>query len=178
MFIKYEKQTKLMLDCLPICLRNKIWALKGGTAINFFYKDLPRLSVDIDLTYLPIKGRNDSLEEITTSLLAIKKVLETSLQNISIQVIPLRNSDFVNKLIVNRANSRIKIEPNQIMRGTIYDASMVEPTDLLKTKYSYFTPVRLQSLQEICAGKICAALDRQHSLDTLIKSLSLSKRFY
>ena len=150
MFIKYEKQTKLMLDCLPICLRNKIWALKGGTAINFFYKDLPRLSVDIDLIYLPIKGRNDSLKEITTSLLEIKKALESSLQNISIQILPLRNSNFINKLIVNRANSRIKIEPNQIMRGTIYDVSMIEPTDLLKTKYSYFTPVRLQSLQEIC----------------------------
>nr|WP_280950576.1 nucleotidyl transferase AbiEii/AbiGii toxin family protein [Rhizobium leguminosarum] len=35
-----------------------VFALKGGTAINLFYRDLPRLSVDIDLTYLPLKPRS------------------------------------------------------------------------------------------------------------------------
>jgi len=73
---KYKKQTVLMLDCLSICLREEIWALKGGTAINFFYKNLPRLSVDIDLTYLPIKGRNDSLKEMSNSLTRIKYSLK------------------------------------------------------------------------------------------------------
>ncbi|WP_373683252.1 MULTISPECIES: nucleotidyl transferase AbiEii/AbiGii toxin family protein [Rhizobium] len=41
--------------------------MKGGTAINLFYRDFPRLSVDIDLTYLPLKPRDESLAEMTRS---------------------------------------------------------------------------------------------------------------
>mgnify|MGYP000893282485 CR=1 FL=1 len=65
---KYFEQAKLMLSILPIDGQEKEFALKGGTALNFFYLNLPRLSVDIDLTFLPVKPRDETLRDITNSL--------------------------------------------------------------------------------------------------------------
>lgn len=48
----YEAQVALLVRILPHVAKEDVFALKGGTAINLFYRDLPRLSVDIDLTYL------------------------------------------------------------------------------------------------------------------------------
>ncbi len=57
-----------MLSILPIVGQEKEFALKGGTALNFFYLNLPRLSVDIDLIFLPVKPRDETLRDITNSL--------------------------------------------------------------------------------------------------------------
>jgi hypothetical protein len=51
----FYRQVVLLIELLPLVARERCFALKGGTAINLFVRDLPRLSVDIDLTYLPIK---------------------------------------------------------------------------------------------------------------------------
>ena len=67
-YYKYFEQAKLMLSILPIVGQEKEFALKGGTALNFFYLNLPRLSVDIDLTFLPVKPRDETLKDITNSL--------------------------------------------------------------------------------------------------------------
>ena len=56
MLDRYVKQVRLLLSVLPDMAREPVFALKGGTAINLFYRDMPRLSVDIDLTYLPVAG--------------------------------------------------------------------------------------------------------------------------
>jgi len=45
---RYEDQVRLLLRCLPEIGRQECFALKGGTAINLFVRDLPRVSVDID----------------------------------------------------------------------------------------------------------------------------------
>ena len=55
---EYKAQVELLLDLLPHVAKEKAFALKGGTAINMFVWDMPRLSVDIDLTYLPFDGRD------------------------------------------------------------------------------------------------------------------------
>ena len=70
---QFFKQAELLLRILPIVNRESVFALKGGTAINFFVRDLPRLSVDIDLVYLPIKERFESLQEISKSVLSIEE---------------------------------------------------------------------------------------------------------
>lgn len=61
--VRYEAQTRLLLRCLPELERHPCFALKGGTAINLFVRDFPRVSVDIDLTYLPLKPRIEALAE-------------------------------------------------------------------------------------------------------------------
>ncbi len=64
----YYKQAELVLKILPYVNSEKVFALKGGTAINFFVRDLPRISVDIDLTYVPINSRETALEDISRSI--------------------------------------------------------------------------------------------------------------
>ena len=61
---QYEAQMRLLLRCLPDISQHRCFAIKGGTAINLFLQDLPRVSVDIDLVYLPLKPRTESLQEI------------------------------------------------------------------------------------------------------------------
>ena len=64
MLDRYVAQVRLLLSVLPDIAREPVFALKGGTAINLFYRDMPRLSVDIDLTYLPVADRQSSLEDM------------------------------------------------------------------------------------------------------------------
>jgi len=64
----YAAQVALLVRILPLVLAEEVFALKGGTALNLFYRDLPRLSVDIDLAYLPIKDRTESLVDINAAM--------------------------------------------------------------------------------------------------------------
>ena len=76
----YEAQVTLVVQTLPFVAMEKVLALKGGTAINLFFRDFPRISVDIDLTYLSIKGQNESLTEINDTLDRISSAVETALR--------------------------------------------------------------------------------------------------
>lgn len=67
----FYKQVGLLVQLLPIVGQQRCFALKGGTAINLFVRDLPRLSVDIDLAYLPMTDRDQALTEIDAALKAI-----------------------------------------------------------------------------------------------------------
>ena len=64
----YSKQVALLIRSLSYVAEEESFALKGGTAINLFVRDMPRLSVDIDLTYVPIAPRNESLTEIDAAM--------------------------------------------------------------------------------------------------------------
>jgi len=76
---QYMRQVELLVKTLPFIARQETFALKGGTAINLFYRDMPRLSVDIDLTYLPIEDRETTLKGIDTTLEQIRTIYcETS----------------------------------------------------------------------------------------------------
>ncbi len=69
----YFKQALLLVQMLPVVAKESCFALKGGTAINLFVRELPRLSVDIDLVYLPIEPRNESLSNMQFSLERISR---------------------------------------------------------------------------------------------------------
>jgi len=73
----YSKQAELLLRILPIIDRESAFALKGGTAINFFVRDLPRISIDIDLAYLPVGERDVALEAISSALVRISQDIES-----------------------------------------------------------------------------------------------------
>jgi len=60
----YRQQVALLIGTIPFVAKETAFALKGGTAINLFVRDMPRLSVDIDLTYLPVEDRTTSLAAI------------------------------------------------------------------------------------------------------------------
>ena len=57
----YYRQVQLLLQVIPFVAKHDCFALKGGTAINLFVRDLPRLSVDIDLVFIPMMERDAAL---------------------------------------------------------------------------------------------------------------------
>ena len=61
---QYFKQAELMIKTIPHVAAETCFALKGGTAINLFVRDIPRLSVDIDLTYLPVEDYSLKVENL------------------------------------------------------------------------------------------------------------------
>ena len=77
----YRKQAALVVRVLPEVAREDCFALKGGTGINLFIRDMPRLSVDIDLTYLPVQGREQSLAAIDTAMRGIEQGIRKSIRH-------------------------------------------------------------------------------------------------
>ena len=47
----YIKTVRLLLEIAPAIFETPNFAMKGGTAINLFVENMPRLSVDIDVVY-------------------------------------------------------------------------------------------------------------------------------
>ena len=72
---RYLRQSELVVRCIPSIAEESCFAIKGGTAINLFELDLPRLSVDIDLTFLPVTDRDTAIREINAALEADADVL-------------------------------------------------------------------------------------------------------
>jgi len=80
----YYKQVQLLLQLLPLIAEEDCFALKGGTAINLFVRDLPRLSVDIDLVYLPMNNRQEALDDITRALTRIAQRIKKAISDVEI----------------------------------------------------------------------------------------------
>src|SRR5215218_7884611 len=117
----YRKQVKLLLGVLPEIAKENCFALHGGTAINLFVRDMPRLSVDIDLTYVPLEDRVTSLANIAAALERCKE----RIQKIFPKAIVNHRKE-ASKLLVSEQGAEIKIEVNTVIRGTISDPNKME----------------------------------------------------
>ncbi len=161
----FFKQAELLLRILPLIYKEDVFALKGGTAINFFVRDLPRLSVGIDLTYLPVNDRDFALNEIRRILLLISERIKRRISET--EVIPKRihGTEVVRGLIVNCAGVTVKIEPNLVQRGTVYPPEIRTLSKKAQDLFELSFQSRTLSKYDLYAGKICAALDRQHPRD-------------
>lgn len=167
---RYIKQAELLLRVLPIIAREEVFALKGGTAINFFWRDFPRLSVDIDLTYLPVQERELSLIEISDRLVSIETRLQRIFEGIKIE---RRLIDkMISSIIINWNDALVKIEVNTVIRGTVFPSVDKKLCSKAEEKFELTMSVTTLSFEDLFGGKICAALDRQHPRDLFdIKSL-------
>lgn len=116
---QYMRQVALLVRTLPFIARHDAFALKGGTAINLFYRDMPRLSVDIDLTYLPIEDRETTLKNIDAILDHIRKDLQRNLRAVSVQRIAGGGNNDT-RVLVRQGNAEIKIETSPVARGTVH----------------------------------------------------------
>ncbi len=152
-----------MLRVLPYVAAEACFALKGGTAINFFLRDMPRLSVDIDLTYLPVEPRKDTLFGIGEALVRVKAKVLRAMPGISIQ--EGRYEGAVYKLFVHGPAGEVKVEPNLIMRGAVLPPVQRELCPEGGRKFRMALSVKTLSDADLYGGKICAALDRQHPRD-------------
>lgn len=160
MRISYEEQVKLLVQVLPYIAKEETFALKGGTAINLFVRNLPRLSVDIDLTYLGFEGRDEAFKNINDGLARIVIRLEKA----GIKATILKNKENIGKIICSTPSANIKIEPNYTLRGYAYPPEKMRINTKVESKYGFAT-IKVISTAELYGGKICAALDRQHPRD-------------
>lgn len=160
----YRQQVALLIRTIPFVAKEEAFALKGGTAINLFVRDMPRLSVDIDLTYLPIADRTTSLAAIDAAMLRIGERIEHSIPGAKVN--PSRSADekIVTKLIVRAGEVQIKIEITPVLRGTVYDPVVMAVVPTVEDAFG-FAEMQLVSFADLYAGKIVAALDRQHPRD-------------
>lgn len=155
---QYKKQVNLLLDVIPFVAKRDCFALKGGTALNMFIWNMPRLSVDIDLVYLPVNKREYALKEIKSNLCNIRRELENSLK---IKVILTEN----NKLFCSRNDIMVKIEVNPVIRSSLFLPQNMSVVDAIQNDFEKFASIKVLNQYELYGSKICAALDRQHPRD-------------
>ena len=159
----YQQQVRLLLRTLPTIAEESSFALKGGTAINLFIRDLPRLSVDIDLAYVEMDGREIALSKIRSSLTRISEKIKT-INKVARVTKSFETRPDSLKIIVRENNIQIKIEVSPVIRGSVYPDSILEVKPSVEETFGYAS-IKVQSFQDLYAGKLCAALDRQHPRD-------------
>ena len=160
---EYYKQVQLLISVLPLVANEKYFALKGGTAINLFIRDFPRLSVDIDLVYLPMDDRDTALANITAALNRIADSILAALPGTQIQKSFESRADAL-RLIVKQDDVQIKIELSPVLRGSVFPEVMREVSEKVEEQFGY-VEMQMLSIPDLYAGKLCAALDRQHPRD-------------
>ncbi len=160
---QFYAQVQLLVRVLPFVAKVQCFALKGGTAINLFVRDLPRLSVDIDLTYLPIESRDDSLRHVHEALGRIAADLRQSLLGCSV-VESYQDAEDSLRLTVRQSNATIKIELSPVLRGSVTDPVLRTVSETVEREFG-FAEMQVLDLPDLYGGKICAALDRQHPRD-------------
>jgi predicted nucleotidyltransferase component of viral defense system len=159
----YRNQVALLIRTLPSVAAEECFAMKGGTAINLFIRDLPRLSVDIDLTYLPVQDRKTSLAAIDVAMLRIAERITEAVRGA--RVAPSRSrEDVVTKLVVRGDGAQIKIEVTPVLRGCVFEPEIRPVSPSVEDEFG-FAEMRIVSFPDLYAGKIVAALDRQHPRD-------------
>jgi hypothetical protein len=135
---------------------------------------MPRLSVDIDLTYLPFDNRKDALKNIQDGLNRIKADLEKNIPGFKVHSVPLSEGSDV-KLNCQYKNAQIKIEVNTITRGNVFPTELMQVVESVQKEFGKFAAIDVVSQAELYGGKICAAVDRQHPRDVFDIKLLLDK---
>lgn len=159
---RYAEQVRLLLDVLPAVTSEAEFALKGGTAINFFHRDLPRLSVDIDLTFLPVRARPQSLADINAGMdriatggAAVGGVCASRIAG---------GGGGATRVLFQRGASKVKVETSPVMRGAVFEPEMRRASSAVEDAFG-FAEAHVVSFEDLYAGKLHAAVDRQHPRD-------------
>jgi predicted nucleotidyltransferase component of viral defense system len=157
----FEAQAALLLRALPYVATEICFALKGGTAINLFIRDLPRLSVDLDLVYLPIADREVSLLEIRSALGRIAQSIRKAIPG---SVVTENATSDGTRIVVRHRSAQIKIEVTPVLRGTVHPVELRVVRPAAEERFG-FAEIQVVSFADLYAGKMVAALDRQHPRD-------------
>lgn len=150
----------LLIRIMPSVYKIKEFAVHGGTAINLFHRNLLRYSVDIDVTYIPIEDRQQSLASINQKLLEVKKNIEKTIPGVVV-----KHKPDVWKLLCTLGDATVKIEVNATKRGIIGDVVELPLCEKARNEFSMGCKARTVSFSQLYGGKITAALSRQHPRD-------------
>lgn len=156
----YKKQVQLLLNVLPEVAKEECFAMHGGTAINLFVRNMPRLSVDIDLTYTHIEDRTQSITNINQALIRIKNRIEALKASIRVE-----HKEQICKLQIMDNGVLIKIELNMVGRGLLSEVNKAQLCEAAQEQFDAFCIMPIVPYSQLYGGKICAAVDRQHPRD-------------
>jgi predicted nucleotidyltransferase component of viral defense system len=161
---RYRRQAALLVSVLPFVAAEKRFALKGGTAINLFIRDMPRISVDLDLTYLPIEDRDTSLTAIDSALRRIAAAIRKGIPDARVYETAPKGETRVTRLDIDAEATKIKIEVTPVLRGCVHEPQLRSVSARVEKEFG-FGEMQIVSFADLYAGKIVAALDRQHPRD-------------
>ena len=136
MLDRYVAQVRLLLSVLPDIARETVFALKGGTAINLFYRDMPRLSVDIDLAYLPVADRQSSLDEIDEAFNRIATAITERNPRVKARRIA-GGGDNDTRIMVSDGSAQIKIETSPVTRGAVYPTRTMVASETVTEQFGF-----------------------------------------
>jgi hypothetical protein len=149
---------------MPFVAAEREFALKGGTAINLFFRDMPRLSVDIDLAYLRVAERSESLAAIDVAMKRLGAAIRAGLRDARVNEVVNPAEGIVTKLTVQRPGAQIKIEVTPVLRGCVFAPQTRGVSATVEDAFGY-AETQVVSFPDLYGGKIMAALDRQHPRD-------------
>ena len=163
MLDRYAEQVRLLLSVLPDIAAEEVFALKGGTAINLFYRDMPRLSIDIDLVYLPISDRATALKDIDVTLDRIMRAIaDRNPRAQARRIAGGGNND--TRILVQTGQAQVKIETSAAIRGAVRLPTRMTVSDAVAEHFG-FAEMNVLAFEDLYGGKLHAALDRQHPRD-------------
>jgi len=168
----YVRTVQLLLAVAPAVFDTPAFAMKGGTALNLFVQDMPRLSVDIDVVFVPHGlPRPEALDAISAELAAAQARIEA----LGFPAVLRRSKDGTEaKLFVSDGVAEVKVEVNFVFRGTVLQPERRALTPAAQQMFSANVEVPVLSTPELYAGKLVAALDRQHPRDLFDVQLMLA----
>ncbi|MBV8500538.1 MAG: nucleotidyl transferase AbiEii/AbiGii toxin family protein [Paucibacter sp.] len=160
---EYIATVRLLLDIAPTVFRSSLFAMKGGTALNLFVQDMPRLSVDIDVVFVDhAPDREAALAAIGAELRNVQQALQD--RGLVVRLPGNAQGDEV-RLSVYGPDAQVKVEVNFVFRGTVLPVHaqplVLSAQDLFTTNVSL--PVLAPA--ELYGSKLVAAMDRQHPRD-------------
>jgi hypothetical protein len=152
-----------LLDIAPVVFATPHFAIKGGTALNLFLHDLPRLSVDIDVVFTDHSlDREAALQAIAAELSAISQKLEA----MGYEVRQRRSSaSNESKLMVIGPLAEVKVEVNEVFRGTLLPLQHRPISPATEAQFAQAVTLPLLATAELYGSKLVAAMDRQHPRD-------------
>ncbi len=159
----YLDSARLLTRVAPLVLGDDTFAIKGGTAINMFVRDMPRLSVDLDLVFPDhTLSRKQALKRINEAIRqSVARLKKQGFQTHA----PVSADAGETKLLVRQAATEVKIEVNFVMRGTVNPVRMASLTQNARDTLQADLEIPVVSLEDVYGGKLVAAMDRQHPRD-------------
>jgi predicted nucleotidyltransferase component of viral defense system len=159
----YTSTVQLLLAIAPAIFESPLFAMKGGTALNLFVQDLPRLSVDIDVVFLRYDlTRDEALKAIKEEL----AVAKTRIERMGFKAeVRQNNVGDEAKMFVTDGTSEVKVEVNFVFRGTVLPPVSTSLTAAAQTLFAANVEVPVLAVPELYGSKLVAAMDRQHPRD-------------
>ena len=159
----YLATARLLLDIAPTMFRSGLFAMKGGTALNLFVQDMPRLSVDIDVVFVDhAPDRDAALTAIRAELRGIQQALKNRGQDVKL---PDNAQGDEVRLFVISPDAQVKVEVNFVFRGTVLTAQMQPLAGSAQDLFTTNVSLPVLATPELYGSKLVAAMDRQHPRD-------------